>query len=216
MSFDALSEALPNSGTWGPGGCSALPTSEPRTGGSGASSSLSGLRLLKTPTTNLASNGGSQHPDKRKAGGHGPTLADEVEWLLPTPTARSYGTNRGGAAGRTGPVRESLGTMARNGRFDDWGVYAAAIHRWEHALPRLAPEPTMSSPKTGGRPILSPALVEWMMGVDEGWVTDVPDLTRNEMLSLLGDGVVPQQGAAAYLELLGHLITTWFTVETAA
>jgi hypothetical protein len=42
--------------------------------------------LLKTPTAQLAVNGGSQHPDKRKAGGHGPTLADEVEHLLPTPT----------------------------------------------------------------------------------------------------------------------------------
>jgi hypothetical protein len=44
-------------------------------------------RLLKTPTAQLASNGGSQHPDKRRSGGHGPTLADEVEHLLPTPTA---------------------------------------------------------------------------------------------------------------------------------
>ncbi|MFF3143757.1 hypothetical protein ACFVRU_18975 [Streptomyces sp. NPDC057927] len=43
--------------------------------------------LLKTPTANLGSNGGSQHPAKRKAGGHGPTLADEFEHLLPTPTA---------------------------------------------------------------------------------------------------------------------------------
>ncbi|MFG2656941.1 hypothetical protein [Streptomyces sp. NPDC048425] len=42
---------------------------------------------MKTPTANLGSNGGSQHPDKRKAGGHGPTLADEVEHLLPTPRA---------------------------------------------------------------------------------------------------------------------------------
>ncbi|MFG2926779.1 hypothetical protein ACGFYA_35465, partial [Streptomyces sp. NPDC048305] len=33
-------------------------------------------------------NGGSQHPSKRKSGGHGPNLADEVEWLLlPTPKA---------------------------------------------------------------------------------------------------------------------------------
>jgi len=37
--------------------------------------------LLKTPTAQLAINGGSQHPDKRKAGGHGPTLADEIEHL---------------------------------------------------------------------------------------------------------------------------------------
>ncbi|ARX85655.1 hypothetical protein SMD44_05119 [Streptomyces alboflavus] len=45
------------------------------------------VRLLKTPTSNLAVNGGSQHPDKRKSGGHGPNLADEVEHLLPTPRA---------------------------------------------------------------------------------------------------------------------------------
>ncbi|WP_254878684.1 hypothetical protein [Streptomyces sp. NA04227] len=51
------------------------------------------VRLLKTPTSNLGSNGGSQHPDKRKRGGHGPNLADEVEHLLPTPTvADSRGT----------------------------------------------------------------------------------------------------------------------------
>jgi hypothetical protein len=43
--------------------------------------------LLRTPTAQLAVNGGSQHPDRRKAGGHGPTLADEVEHLLPTPQA---------------------------------------------------------------------------------------------------------------------------------
>lgn len=40
------------------------------------------LRLFRTPTAQLAVNGGSQHPDKRKRGGHGPTLADEVEHLL--------------------------------------------------------------------------------------------------------------------------------------
>lgn len=41
--------------------------------------------MLKTPTAQLAVNGGSQHPDKRREGGHGPTLADQVEHLLPTP-----------------------------------------------------------------------------------------------------------------------------------
>jgi hypothetical protein len=43
--------------------------------------------LLKTPTSNIGSNGGSQHPSKRKQGDHGPNLADEIEWLLPTPKA---------------------------------------------------------------------------------------------------------------------------------
>jgi site-specific DNA-cytosine methylase len=58
--------------------------------------------LLKTPTAQLAINGGSQHPDKRRAGGHGPTLADQVEHeLLPTPTARE----KGGRNARHGDTR---------------------------------------------------------------------------------------------------------------
>jgi site-specific DNA-cytosine methylase len=39
------------------------------------------LTLLLTPTAQLAVNGGSQPPAKRKAGGHGPTLADQIEHL---------------------------------------------------------------------------------------------------------------------------------------
>ncbi|KQV20928.1 MULTISPECIES: hypothetical protein [unclassified Kitasatospora] len=45
------------------------------------------VTLLLTPTSNLGSIGGSQHPDLRKAGGHGPNLSDLVEHLLPTPRA---------------------------------------------------------------------------------------------------------------------------------
>ncbi len=52
------------------------------------------LALLKTPTSQLAVNGGSQHPNKRKAGGHGPTLADEVEHLLPTPVVNDMGAGK--------------------------------------------------------------------------------------------------------------------------
>src|SRR5690606_22216901 len=37
--------------------------------------------------------------------------------LLPTPTASSYGSNQGGANGRTGVVRLSLASMARAGLF---------------------------------------------------------------------------------------------------
>ena len=43
-------------------------------------------------------------------------LTDEIgSGLLPTPVASSYGTNQGGGAGRVGPVRPSLDTMARHG-----------------------------------------------------------------------------------------------------
>lgn len=61
------------------------------------------VQLLKTPTAQLAVNGGSQHPYKRRAGGHGPTLADQVECeLLPTPRATDGtkgGPNQRGSSG---------------------------------------------------------------------------------------------------------------------
>lgn len=49
---------------------------------------------------------------------------------------------------------------------------------------------------------LSPAFVEWMMGLAAGWVTAVPGVSRNEQLKMLGNGVVPQQAAAALRWLL--------------
>ena len=49
---------------------------------------------------------------------------------------------------------------------------------------------------------LNPAFVEWLMGLPAGHVTDVPGLTRNQKLRLLGNGVVPAQAAAAYESLL--------------
>lgn len=57
-------------------------------------SAAENLPLFRTPTAQLAVNGGSQHPSKRRRGGHGPTLADEVEHeldLFPTPTAHPSG-----------------------------------------------------------------------------------------------------------------------------
>jgi hypothetical protein len=68
-----------------------LPTPRARDWKRGGKDGLEEL-LFKTPTAQLAVNGGSQHPDKRKEGGHGPTLADEVEHLLPTPRASETGT----------------------------------------------------------------------------------------------------------------------------
>lgn len=35
------------------------------------------------------------------------------------------------------------------------------------------------------------------MGCSEGWVTDVPGITRNQMLKMLGNGVVTQQALLA-------------------
>lgn len=41
-----------------------------------------------------------------------------------------------------------------------------------------------------------------MMGLPAGHVTDVPGLSRNDMLKALGNGVVPQQAAVALRFLL--------------
>jgi DNA (cytosine-5)-methyltransferase 1 len=40
------------------------------------------------------------------------------------------------------------------------------------------------------------------MGLPEGWVTDVPGLSRNAQLKALGNGVVPAQAALALRMLL--------------
>lgn len=81
-----------------------------------------------------------------------------------------------------------------------WGPCEPAVRRWERVLGRLAPAPTELSAK--GSPRLSPAFVEFLMGLPAGWVTDVPGLSRNEQLKALGNGVVPQQAGEALRLLL--------------
>ena len=57
---------------------------------------------------------------------------------------------------------------------------------------------TAPDPLVDGK--LSAKFVEYMMGLPEGWVTDLP-ISRNQQLMMLGNGVVPQQAYYA-LELL--------------
>ncbi|MEU1900594.1 DNA cytosine methyltransferase [Nocardiopsis dassonvillei] len=51
-----------------------------------------------------------------------------------------------------------------------WGEYEPTVQRWEKVLGRAAPPPTEFG--TRGQPRLSAALVERMMDLPEGWVTD--------------------------------------------
>ena len=82
-----------------------------------------------------------------------------------------------------------------------WGEYAAAVARWEHLLGRPVPQPTQ--PGRHGKPVLAPPFVEWLMGLPDGWVTDPAlGLPRTRALRVLGNGVVPQQAAAAIRALL--------------
>jgi DNA (cytosine-5)-methyltransferase 1 len=86
--------------------------------------------------------------------------------------------------------RSNLSTM------QDWGRYTTAIERWEQ-LTRPVPAPIQNEK-------LSPAFVEWMMGLPQGWVTDV-EISRSQQMQALGNGVVPQQAYAAYKHLLEKL-----------
>jgi DNA (cytosine-5)-methyltransferase 1 len=105
---------------------------------------------------------------------------------------RDRGRNADGNAAAAGPT----GEPERLGEAwpVEWGPYDSAIRRWEHVLGRSAPRPTEPG-RTGER--LSPVFVEWMMGLPASHVTAVPGISRNAQLRLLGNGVVPRQGAAA-------------------
>ena len=50
---------------------------------------------------------------------------------------------------------------------------------------------------------LNPIFVEYMMGLPEGWVTNL-GLSRAQQFKLLGNGVVPQQAYRA-LEILNAI-----------
>jgi DNA (cytosine-5)-methyltransferase 1 len=121
----------------------------------------------------------------------------------PTPCAEVAADTDGagfGGVGRLQPITRD--PDRRSGADTAWGDYEPAVRGWEHALGRPAPAPT--APTTRGVMRLSAGFVEWMMGLPAGWVTDVPGITRNESLRALGNGVVPQQAAAALRLMLGE------------
>ena len=166
----------------------------------------SAVMLLPTPAVNDMGEGKTVEAwddwtAKMKAAhgngnGHGASLAIEAQRLLPTPRVKNNEN------------RQSEGYGGKDGNFHGlvrgettWGDYEPAIRRWE-AITRPAPAPTETSPK--GTPRLSPRFTEWMMGLPDGWITDVPGITRNEALKACGNGVVPQQAAAALRWLLAQ------------
>lgn len=124
-----------------------------------------------------------------------PTDAIGSGSLLPTPTAQTYGSNRGGAMGRTGKVRYSLETMARRGMLPtptsrDWrsGKASEATHArnsrpLNEVVMRMWATPTVKgdynraglsatsgdglATQVGGA--LNPTWVEWLMGFPAEW-----------------------------------------------
>lgn len=157
---------------------------------------------------------GSQFPTTKR--GRGKTSANPSD-LGPVRTRGSRGrgdgsTNSGNASsysqslGRHEGGAESTGLFGRSdvafsGCIDiDWGVYTEAVRRWEHVFGSSVPAPALTGPRGGQQ--LDPIFVEWMMGLPSGWVTDVPGMSRNNKLHLLGNGVVPQQALYAYKKMI--------------
>jgi DNA (cytosine-5)-methyltransferase 1 len=118
--------------------------------------------------------------------------------LLPTPTAVQ---GRNETSGRQEGSQHHSGTTLNDVAFKgEWGKYEPAIRRWEQ-LTRPAPAPT--EPNKNGNPRLAAAFSEWLMGWPDGWVTDPAiGISRNDQLKIVGNGVCPQQAAAALRYLL--------------
>lgn len=136
-------------------------------------------------------------------GGHGPAGSDsaaaDAEHNGFTGSAPD-GTGGSQEQGERGQRRFAEEPAGNGGERTDWGQYAPAIERWEAVTGRPAPRPAEPTGRDGGMQ-LSTVFVEWMQGLPDGWVTGVPGMTRTEVLTVLGNGVVPQQCALA-LELL--------------
>ncbi|MGW2515015.1 DNA cytosine methyltransferase [Streptomyces scopuliridis] len=84
---------------------------------------------------------------------------------------------------------------------EDGTDYGPLIRRWERILGRPSPYPT-SPRRRGVEWRVNPRWSEWLMGLPDGWVTDVSGLSPSQQLERLGGGVVPQQAYEAYRRLL--------------
>jgi len=133
------------------------------------------------------------HNRKGASTSSGDGLATAVaQW--PTPSAQTYGTNQGGAMGRTGPIQPSLETLsktwpspsARSGKghseaqvqrvlSGEQGERAAGACRLELSAAlwpqpgRPAQETPLAGKPTSERVVLSPRFVEALMGFPDGF-----------------------------------------------
>lgn len=151
---ESFSETWPRWGFMRAGVCWARATPELPT-----DDSESGFMATPTAKANQLAPSMMKHPGCRA-------------WL-PTPTATSYGTNQGGAAGRVGKVRESLNTMARR---NTWptphglsGSQGQGGGEFDKAVRQTV--------EGGGT--LNPNWVEWLMGWPIGW-TDLEPLEMDK------------------------------------
>lgn len=133
--------------------------------------------------------------DARPQGEDGgrPTLNSDRPAYGPRAAAHANGYRREGVTEQHGGQAPGLdGSPGRHAHrccvAVDWQQFAPAVARWERLTGRAAPVPLIGKQ-------LNARFVEWMMGLPEGWVTDL--VPNRRALHTLGNGVVPQQAAAA-------------------
>lgn len=161
--------------------------------------------LMPTPTVSDQFTANLKSTQQTEGSMHSVTLAQIFHRpdLMPTSQARDH---KDGTAERIrdGQIQtDSVAkTILHSGEVNDssWGKFAPAIKRWEQTLQRPAPAPTKPDGKDGAHR-LSSKFTEWMMGLNDGHITDA-GLTRAEELKAAGNGVVPQQAALALRILL--------------
>ena len=131
---------------------------------------LTAAKLLPTPTVcgNYNRRGVSANSGDGLATVVRETLSKAP--LLPTPTASSYGSNKGGGAGREGPDRPSLQTLTKDGLLptpcarDHKGSPGKSTSKDGQSLPRALGQTSRC---------LSPLFAAWMQGIPAGWL-DLP------------------------------------------
>ena len=156
--------------------------------------------LMPTPTTRDYKDG--TEPHERDGIVQTDTVARAIfnsgEVLLPT-TRTSMANGLTSKEIEAGNPKSRIETEVMLGD-TNWGKFEPAIRRWEEVLGRPAPAPTKPDGKDNAHR-LSSKFTEWMMGLPDGWITDI-GLSRNDELKACGNGVVPQQAELALRLLL--------------
>lgn len=158
------SEAFPRSGTMRNGRIYAPPMSERPTEGKGSG-------LWPTPNSAKAGNDISL-----QCSGDGREKPNKLGWavavvMFPTPSATEYGTNQGGGMGRTGPIRPSLGTMARKGLWPTPRTkgMCGGTGNWAQLKAKCEDITEARQMGAGNGGQLNPTWFEWLMGYPLGW-----------------------------------------------
>lgn len=112
-------------------------------------------------------------------------------WREHGPGASTSSSGNGVSGGRGGFPALFVGTE-----------YEGAVRRHVESFGAAPP------PREWGRTRerLSVEFVEWVMMLPAGWVTGVPGLSRRDVLTLLGNGVVPRQAEYAVRVLLRRAV----------